>query len=139
MVEIVTRYKTFDGREFATEIKAQSHENDLNLVKRITDMFPSSDSLGMGEFYQLPLQLVQNARAALADILREKFGEYEQTAIDSFANGTHHGIIGRYLDDSNSSFYSVWNIFERIDDRGRMFNQPYYVHHPAEATDEISY
>jgi len=136
MSEQITQFKTFDGKVFDTEDAAEKWERDTNKVNGILSVFPDNKHLSSGDFYQLPAQLITDARHKLADALN---GLVKADVVHEFRNGVHGSILGRYLCDGDSPFYRAWWAFECIDEQGRMFDQPYFTYNPHRAKNEVSY
>ena len=130
MVESVTMYRTEGGKTFSDEIAAHKYEYVAKMRDIIVGMFPDRSELDSGDFYQLSWVMIDNAKAKLVVMLKEQFGDDKMfaKAIDAFAKDSRNNIVGRLLCDSDSPLYGAWIIFESIDDKNRLFNQPYFVH-----------
>ena len=135
MPKAVTKYETFDGKEFDNEGDAEQHERDVNMANAIKSIFPNNNHLSGGDFYRLPDRMILSARRKLAAYL---VGRFDDDAVEAFRNNTSE-IIGRFLDDSDSPLYSAWWLFGCIDDQNRMFNQPFFATRPEQAENEVSY
>lgn len=139
MVEQVRMFRTDDGKQFSDYDTALRHEADVKSAEFIARQFPDHSELGRGDFYQLTTSLVESGRTMLCNALRNRNsgGETFNKALDAYENDPRCDLIGRLLSDGNSPFYRTWLMFESIDDRNRMFNQPYFARHPDEAGKQI--
>lgn len=139
MVEAITMYRTEDGKSFSDEITAHKYEYVAKMRDIIVGMFPDRSELASGDFYQLSWVMIDKAKAKLVVMLKEQFGDDKMfaKAIDAFKKDSRCNIVGRLLYDSDSPLYAAWIIFESIDDKNRLFNQPYFVHHSNEIGRQI--
>ena len=141
MVEEVRMFKTEDGKQFSDYDAALMHEHDIKLVEYLVEPLPDNSKLASGEFYQLDGPTVKHSRRAFCMALRNRFGRDNTfvKAIDAYEGDPHCDIVGRLLCDSGSPFNRVFHMFSSIDDRYRMFNQPYFTRHPDAAENQIPF
>lgn len=131
MVEEVRMFKTDDGKQFSDFDTALRYEADAKSAKYITRQFPDHSNLASGDFYQLNATLVANGRTVLCSTLRNRYSNDKtfNKAIDAYEDNPLCDLVGRLLCDSDTPFYGVWLMFESIDKKNRMFNQPYFARH----------
>lgn len=129
MVQEVRMFKTDDGKQFSDFDSALKHEADVKSAEFITRQFPDHSKLSRGDFYQLTASLVEGGRTMLCNALRNRNSGSEtfNKALDAYEDNPRCDLIGRLLCDGSSAFYGAWLMFESIDDRNRMFSQPYFV------------
>ena len=128
-VKLVSHYQTSDGRLFKDQAKAISHQNILDLVEVIKTLVPSNDNLGSSEYIQLTLDQYNRFKDAFYNAVRDTYPSMAERLTETYVRGS---IVGRMLCDSKSPLNAIWWVLECIDDRLRMYNQPYYANHPAE-------
>lgn len=139
MVEQIRMFKAEDGKTFSDYDVALTHEHDVKLAQFIADQLPDNSKLASGDFYQLDKYDFVYSRTAFCAALRNRYGSDKtfKKAIDAYEDNPFCDIIGRLLCDSGSPFNKVFHMFSSIDDRCRMFNQPYFANHPDEAGKQI--
>lgn len=131
-MEEVKKYKTADGLIWNTEEEALVHETLMGRVKEIIRALGErSDKIINGEGYvQHDPKIVKKIRASFYQLALTQQG-FDKVEGDENVPGEYW--IGRYLDDSNSALYAVWNRLQCIDKLGREFDQQYYVNNPDKA------
>jgi hypothetical protein len=124
-MNIVQRFQTKDGREFKDEAKAKQHERLIDECEAIMAPLGPIPKLGNGQSKPHDLETFRRVRAEMVRLAAREIGHPEWKKL-AFEN-CQHGIIGRYLDDSNATLYGFWGRLMRFDHRGREFSQPYYA------------
>jgi len=123
-MKTVQKYQTEDGRVFNTEEEAGAHETLVGRVTEITSALGlKSDEITNGAGYvQHDPTLVGKIKDSFFLLALEEQG---QSAKDMDIHW-----LGRYLSDSNSYLYGIWDRLECIDELGREFDQQFYRNHP---------
>jgi hypothetical protein len=118
-------------RTFDTKNEAEAYSQMLDRVTRAKKVLRYPKDPGCkfanGEGY---IQLTEEELALFNDIYRAAIRDFKPDLLPQF-NANPKGIIGRYLDDSDSPLYSLWGIACQIDAKRRLWGQPYYANHPA--------
>ena len=129
----ITRWRTEDGKIFDTPEEAQAHETLVGRVKEITAALGerSRDILNGRGYVQHDPKIVKKIKKGFYELALEQQGFKDAESDEHIPN---EYFIGRYLDNSNSFLYSVWNRLQCIDKLGREFDQQYYVNNPEKAT-----
>jgi hypothetical protein len=143
----IEKYKANDGREFNTEVECKVHENLIAEADKIFKDWPvpidSSCGFSNGEGYiQLTKELYDSVRNGLLDLIRDTFPKWKsmQEAVDITRNmDSNWGIIGRYLDDSDTPLYKYWCQLLNVEADAecavknyRLWGQGYFARNPKE-------
>ena len=139
--EKISNWRKDAVREILPESGRSPEVQELVVAQFIVDMLPDNSRLASGDFYQLDKYEVVQSRSAFCTALRNRYGRDEtfKKAIDAYEGNPLCDLLGRLLCDSSSPFNRVFWMFSSIDDRCRMFDQPYFANHPDEAQNQISY
>jgi len=131
-METVKKYKTADGLIWDTEEAASVHETLMGRVKEIVSALGErSDKIANGKGYiQHDPKVVKKIKASFYQLALTQQG-FAKSEGDENIPGEYW--IGRYLNDSNSALYSVWNRLQCIDDLGREFDQQFFKNNPNKA------
>lgn len=129
-MKTVTKYQARDGREFACEETAKTHEGVLDRIDKIMSTLPARPddcefSNGRG-YIQHDWMAVTNAKNHIIDLWH---GD-EKIKLDAKMYPAPHSIIGRFFDDANSPLRDPWYRLMCIDPLGREWDQPYFALHP---------
>jgi len=137
-MEIITRYKAFDGSEFLDRGKCLTHEDNCNLADNIINKLPSvpdSCDFSNGSGY------VQHDYNNLLSV-RNEFLEFckRYTAFKWIQETIDGGFdvdpswAGRFIDESAPNYISKkWYRFSCIDKKQREWGQPFYANNPEQA------
>jgi hypothetical protein len=124
----IKRYQTEDGKIHDTEELAAAHETLVARVAEITSALgPRSDEINNGAGYvQHDPAVVEKIKASfhLVALKTQGFDDPDENG----APDEH--FIGRWLNDSNSFLYGVWNRLACIDELGREFDQQFFRNNP---------
>jgi hypothetical protein len=123
-MKTVQRYQTEDGRVFNTEEEAAAHETLVGRVNEITSALGSkSDEIRNGAGYvQHDPVITEKIRDSFYKLALEEQGQSEKDI------SLHW--LGRYLSDSDSYLYGMWNRLACIDELGREFDQQFFRNNP---------
>ncbi len=126
------KYKTEDGRIWNTEAEASVHETLMGRVKEIISALGErSDKILNGAGYiQHDPKVVKKIRASVYQLALVQQG-FNTAQGDENVPGEYW--IGKYLDDSNSALYPIWNRLQCIDKLGREFDKEYFKNNPDKA------
>jgi len=139
-MEVITKYKAKDGKEFSVENECVKYEGLIDSVNEITKPLgdvPENKSCSFtnGEgFRQHKSTIVRSVTVALLEKSKEYIDHHWiQQTIDSEKIDLSWcaRVFGDHgLSPLNSAMYRL----QCIDGLGREFGQPYYVKNPSEAT-----
>jgi len=124
-VNIVQRFQTKDGLEFKDAAKAERHERLISECEAITAPLGPIPKLKDGQSKVHDLETFRRVRAEMVRLAAREM-RHPEWKILAFED-CQHGIIGRYLDDGNSTLYGFWGRLMCFDNRGHEFDQPYYA------------
>lgn len=130
-MKTIIKYKSESGREFDTqsgaaiadELFAKQNEVSMLLPQAVDD---SCDFSNGGGYVQHTQQDIDKFTAGIRELIVLEFGENSAT-LKAWDTGGPYGIVGRYLDDSNSDTYRLWGRLYSIDPRLREWGQGYYA------------
>lgn len=130
----ITMYEANDGSKHSTKEQAIKRDDLLLKISEIEDLLPDKPKdkgcmFSNGKGY-LPVdeKKFNLAKDKLMLLATEITGKDFQ--------GNLHGIIGRYLDDSGSPAYSLLYRMQCVDNKFRMWGQPYFALNPMEGIQE---
>ena len=123
-------FQTEDGKVFETEKKAEYHEELLKQIKVLSESilpkkFDTCEFANGDGHIQLTVAQVKKFDEEFKKLLSKH---------DPDCLKYDDGMMGRMLNDSDSSLYHLWCLAQKIN-RGsnRLYGQPYYANHPLEA------
>ena len=137
-MEIITKYKAFDGSEFTDKTNCMQHEENCAIVEKIMrciDLAPQDCDFANGGGY---LQHDKNALLKVRNEFLEFCKRYTshkwvQETIDKGWDA-HSSYAARVIDEcAPRSISKHWYRFSCIDDKGREWGQPYYAANPDQA------
>ena len=133
-IEQITQYVAEDGKIFLDRESCLLYEKQYFAVKNIMKDFPSIPK-GDGEFIEVNKFLLFRIRRALWILVLDEYGDGYPHWKKWDADEIHpYSVVGRVLSDSDSPVANAWNKLGYCDfERGRIYQQPYYVTHPNEA------
>ena len=135
-MEIITKFKAIDGKEFNTKNECIDYEILIDKVNKIMSLLPhpiDDDSFFNGGGY------IQHCKAnvKLSRInLLNLYGQYIkhpwiQQSIDN--DKIDPSLVSRLLSDCNiNPFIKSWNRLSCVDAKYREWGQPYFAQHPEE-------
>jgi len=125
----VTRYETVDGKLFKTKAEALDHENLAGRINELRESILPKEfdtcAFSNGSGY---IQLTNIQVAWFKNELNNLLKKTHKGVADKGS-----GYVGRFLCDSNSPLYGLWELTQRIDANNRLWGQPYYVAHSEDA------
>jgi len=136
-MEIITKYKAFDGVEFLSAPDCEEHEQNCHIANEIMKALPSrpnSCEFLNGEGYiQHDEILLLKVRSRLLEFVK-RYAEHDwiQQSIDrgfDVDESWAGRIIGECCPDT---VYKYWYRFTCIDSSFKEWGQPYYSTHPDE-------
>lgn len=135
-MNIITKYKAVDGKEFVTELECRNHESHIEQASEVNKILPSAvdDNCsfvnGDGFIQQSPEDIAQ-FKKSLADLIGQKMGE--EVKLKFLFNS--RGIAGRIIDDSGETYiYKLMTRLHCIDEQNREWGQVFYAIHPERAS-----
>jgi hypothetical protein len=94
------------------------YEEDIRIIREI--------SIESDEYIELPKSFVDRIEEQYVPLV----GEVMNT--DFWKSGDYHrqGFIGRYISDTDTypDMNRIYNVLGRLDEKYRLWNQPYYTH-----------
>lgn len=132
--QAVMQFTTSDGSKFLDRQRAESYEAEWQSVKPILDQIPQVN-LGHGQFKSVPAEVLQKIRRDLWPVVVARYGSSWPKWREWQADEVHPmSIVGRVLSDCGGPIADCWNRLMVFDfERGRIYDQPYFVSHPNEA------
>ena len=135
-MEIITKYKAVDGKEFNREIECIKYESLIETVKKIMNVLspvPKDDNCSFGNghgYLQHDSEVVWGAKYQILELLKGYTDhKWLQDTIDN--ENTHPSYVGRIIDELNlSPINSAWYRFSCIDKDNREWGQPFYANNP---------
>jgi hypothetical protein len=130
VIETVTKFETSNGTRFSNEKDADHYEHYLEfkrgfeaiLGKPITNLdFLNGD--GFIQHSPVAVREMKKLLHAAASNWLNRNSKSKETYSE--------GWIGRYLNDSDSPYYTLWSRLQCIDDQNREWGQPYYALNPG--------
>lgn len=134
-MEVITRYKAYDGVEFTDEKLCHEHERNCDTASNIMVSMPEKpDDCGFsngGGYLQHDKDLLLKIRNEFLGFAKRYTGhKWIQETIDKGFD-VHSSYAGRILDECTpQSINRHWHRFMCIDDQGREWGQPYYANNP---------
>ena len=134
-MEVINKYKAFDGREFEDAEKCIEYEGQMSELINIMSVMPIiPEDCGFTNGHGFILHDKSEAEDVFIKLL--VFAKYYipdnviEEAID-YGWDCRQRIIGRYFDDCTpNKVYKAWHRFMCIDDQMREWGQPYFAHNP---------
>lgn len=128
----IKRYQTEDGLIWNTEEEASVHETLMGRVKEIISALGerSNEIMNGRGYIQHDPKVVKKIKASFYQLALTQQG-FDKSEGDENIPGEYW--IGRYLSDSNSALYNVWNRLQCIDEMGREFDQQFFKNNPNKA------
>jgi hypothetical protein len=139
-MEIITKYKAFDGIEFVSSNECVRHENNckeaIEIMKPLGYLNDSCDFRNGFGFLQHDKNVIELSRINFCEFLKRYIShKWLQETIDKGIE-VDASWVGRLLSESvPSSIYKHWYRFMCIDKEYREWGQPYYALHPTEGND----
>ena len=128
----VKRYETSDGILFKNKTKAKKHELLIAQLEKSKDIIwprgfedNGCEFANGGGYFQLTKKQVDHFMKELRILIKD----WDSKLVKTF-DKQPRGIIGRYLDDSNTPIYYLWGLLLQIDSSNRLWGQPYYALNP---------
>jgi hypothetical protein len=137
-MEIVTKYKAFDGSEFTSEAACIQHEQNCNIAEKIMQGIPKEPdgcyfANGSGYIQHDKSKLLQTRNEFIEFCKRYSSHKWLQETIDKGWDA-HSSWAGRILDEcAPRSINKQWYRFSCIDSNFREWGQPYYANNPDQA------
>ena len=137
-MEIITKYKAFDGVEFFDETECRLHEVNCDTARHIMSALPARpegcDFANGSGYIQHDKELLLKTRNRFLEFSkRYTTAKYIQQTID-MGFDAHPSWAGRVLREVlPRSICKHWYRFETIDEAFREWGQPYYANNPSEA------
>lgn len=136
-MEVVQHFKAKDGTLFKNQDECSEYEDVLTArdkaIRLVLPKEHDTTDFANGEGY---IQLTDDTKEEFIDaylgLVKRLHPSLHQKAVTNPV-----GIIGRYLDDSNSPLYRLWTLACQIDRQNRLWGQPYYALHPDEGKQTI--
>jgi hypothetical protein len=142
----IEKFKADDGREFKTEKECRQHEAIIAEADKIFRDWPipvqGDCSFSNGDGYiTLDKDMYERARKEFLELVLKEFrGKDMQKVVEATRNmDSNWGIIGRYLDDSDTPLYHYWCQFLNCEagnphptgeKKYRLWGQGYYALNP---------
>lgn len=137
-MDIITKYKSFDGVEFLTALDCEEHEFNLKQANLIMSELPDRTdsrnfSNGMGYIQHDSESILKVRNKFLEFCKRYTDMEWIQETIDSGFD-VDPSWAGRIIDESAPrSISKLWYRFSCIDKQCREWGQIYYANNPDKA------
>lgn len=135
-MEIITKFKAIDGKEFTSKKECLKYESLIGEVDRIMSLLPSTHkdddcSFANGEgFIQHDKAKLRKAQVEILELCKEYIDHkwIQQTINDE---SVHLSYVGRLLNDYDiRPLRNAWFRFMCIDKNQREWGQPYYANNP---------
>lgn len=126
----VVRYQSDDGTIWLTEGEALKRDSLRAKIKEGLSWLKSCNESSFEGYYQQSLLQVSKVRILAIELSRE---EYKSDVWDVAPEKIDPGMAMRYLPDY-CPINDLWSRLQCIDDKGREWEQPYYVNHPDKTT-----
>lgn len=135
-MEVVTRYKAADGREFQSRDECIKRDELIKEVNTIMgSLKPTPDKLNWEGYVQQDKQTVLSVRSSLyrianrpgvlADWIKSQKMDHGKT--DGDLVNAHPSWFGRMLDGGHEPLGDAYSRLCCIDSENREWNQPYYA------------
>jgi len=141
-MKTVTKYKAVDGSEFTSKADCLLHERLLNQQDSILNQLaklPEDDGCefanGKG-YFQYDVVFIDNLKMQLLKLIEinTEWDDLKIAVQNQRLNLKVMGILGRYLDDSDSVFRrAYYRLFGNVDEQGREWGQMFYRLNPEKA------
>jgi hypothetical protein len=134
-MEKVIYYRASDGKDFFHKADCEHYEKILADLAPILKIMPPCN-LNCGKYRNVDKTLLQQIRYKLWMVVLKYYGEsYPEWKTWNVNTINPFSIVGRVLDDCGGPINTAWHRLMCYDfDKGRQYDQPYYVNHPNEAT-----
>jgi hypothetical protein len=135
-IEEVTEYVADDGRRFSSYFTCLNYETELADVEAIMQQLPKHN-LPNGEYVSCDPSLLRQVKSRLWGMVLNKYGDsYPKWRGYSADDVSVNGIVSHVLSDSSHGpLEAAWLFLMRCDfDLGRIYDQPYFVNRPEEAS-----
>lgn len=117
-------YQSTNGKVFDNQQDCKKEDLFVEDVNRI--LAPFNDcKIRSEQFVQRSAEQVQNLIDETYRLLCSRYGEKSEIA--ELWKKNPRGFVGRYLDDGNSSAYSIYTVLLSIDSKNRQWEQPYFA------------
>lgn len=138
-MEVITKYKAIDGKEFNTDLECLDHEL---LIKKVDEIMsplhpiPKDDGCVFangGGYIQHDKKILILVRRSLLELCKTYVDHkwIQQTIDDESVDASW---VSRLLGDYGiNPLYMAWNRFSCIDKNQREWGQPYYANNPEKA------
>lgn len=137
-------YESTDGKKYDNEAQCRLRDKLVEvrngIIAKLAPL-PSGVDFANGEgFIQYDIDYINNIKLELLRAI-ERDTESDGTkklVREQRLNLYQFGLLGRYLDDGDSIFYSLYSrLFGNIDEQGREWGQGYYRLHPEMAQNKV--
>lgn len=134
-MQTITKYRADDGTEHTTEDECRRWENAIRNAAVALSPLGQDRDIRHGRYIQHELVDINRARS---NLLRELRLFYPSWPWEKWGNddSQYHprGIIGRFVDDSNSPYRDAWFRLMCISfTTGREYDQPYFASNEGES------
>lgn len=135
-MEIITKYRATDGKEFTDIQKCMDYENLIDRVNKVMQQLsPKPDLPGCSfenghGYIQHDRETYLSVRNEILDIASESIDHHwiKQT---KEGENVHASWVGRLLDEYNiKPLYKAWNRISCVDKLYREWGQPYFASNP---------
>ena len=137
-MQIITKYKANDGREFTDDKKCVIHELNCECAERIMSELPSTPNScefknGSGYVQHDSQELLNTRNAFLGFVMRYSDHKWIRESIEKGFDADP-SWAGKIISEcAPNIIYKHWARFMCIDKKFREWGQPYYSAHPDEA------
>ncbi len=122
----IEMWETQDGRKFDSQLDAEKYESTLltatEWMARLCTP-PKNQNLYVDPFHH-DMEVVKKVRAGIVGLAKSE-GYACLLDVEDFSKADPNGILGRYLDDSNSPLCAACYRLCCIDSHGREWDQIY--------------
>lgn len=139
-MKAIEMYQSDDGKKFVSKADCLLHEKickERDSVLNELFKVPEEINFTNGDGYvQYDLHWINNLKLKYLKLIEvnTEWAELKKAINAQRGNLYAFGILGRYLDDGNSEFYSGYcRLFGNIDEQGREWGQMYFRLNPDKA------
>ena len=135
-MEVIIKYKSIDGREFASETDCIKHELIIKEVDEIMSVLPhrpdSIDFTNGDGYIQHDKDKLKKVKINLLTFAKKHINhEWIQKTIDD--ENSHPSFVARLFEDySVLPLQKAWDRFYCVDSEFREWGQPYFAINPTE-------